>query len=230
METDLLERAVKTEGEMYDTGLRLRGFEVHARPPHHYRHYTEFLLTHPQVFETEVYRDGEFLGEPRWVVGFTRPDGVRQVTYSSYKTEEEAEHARTTYRGATHARLCYSFAVGYKAGARHATKEDGRPWGTVLADDEAYQPMRFELTEEEAAAVLAFREEVDAEWERRSADYLRRDRERTEAIALAAALDDLPASVLNALGGPTHCLECGAEFEEPGHVRSHGMGCDRCDH
>ncbi len=56
---EILEKALKTEGDTYDTGLRLRGYEVHALPPHRYRFCTTFFLVHPEVFATQAYQDGE---------------------------------------------------------------------------------------------------------------------------------------------------------------------------
>lgn len=214
----------------YDTGLRVRGFEVWARPPHHYRHYTTLFLRHPETFSTEVYQNGEFLGAPAWEIGFTRPDGRRQAVYCTFKSRAEAEEHRERF-GAFTARLCCQFEVGYKNGEQWADKTTGRPWGATWErkDEHGFAPFRFDLSESEAAQVLAFREELDAEWTRRSQGWLKREAERTEAIARAAALDGIPASVLNAITGPLECVECGAVFGEPGHVRSHGMGCDRCD-
>jgi hypothetical protein len=226
----LYDIGTKTEGEGYDTGLRLRGFEVWAQPPHHYRHYTTLFVMLPDVFATEAHQDGEWLGgKPRWTVAFRRPDGKWKITYCSYDTREQAEHARNTYRNAKTARLGCQFEVGYKIGEVWSDKEHGRPWGTTWADPAYdYAPLKFDLTVEEAAAVLEFREEMDAVWQDRQAAWIAREKRHDEAVARAVALDALPQSVIHAIAGPTECLECGAVFEEPGHVEAGGMTCDRC--
>ena len=214
-----------TEGDRYDTGIRVRGYAVLGIPPNRYRHYTTFVISHPDVFPTESYQDGEFLGRPSWEVGFVSPDGTRQSIYGSYRSREEAEEVRLKYPTA---RLTGDLRVGYKRDGRFTDKANGDPWG-IAESCRRYVPMNFALTAAEAAVVLEFRETVDAEWNRQAQDFIRRERERTEAVARAAALDDLPPAVLNALYGPTECLECGAVYAEPGRVRDHGMACDRCD-
>lgn len=214
-------------GKCYDTGLRIRGLEVWAITPHRYRHFSEFLLRLPEVFSTEVYEEGVFCGHPAWYVGFRRPDGSMQQTYGTYRSEEEARHARDTYEGATSARLGCIFTVGYKTeNGRWADPTTGQPWGTSWSD---YLPLKFDLTREEAAMVLAFREEADTSWRTENQQWLENERRRDEDIAHAVSLDSLPSSILNALAGPLECLECGATYNESGYVESGGMGCKRCN-
>jgi hypothetical protein len=146
---------------VYDTGLRLRGFQVVARG-------LELYLEHPEEFATEAIRLADNSGDPYWAVGYTRPDGVRQVTYLSYKSLAEAENARNTYRGAKSARLRCRFVVEYRIGNRSSDRQHGRPWGTTWWSEGGYLPFRFDLTEQEAAVVLDFVDEVGGELRRRS--------------------------------------------------------------
>jgi hypothetical protein len=217
MDSAVLAKGTRTEGDPYDTGLRIRNCKVIARPPHHYRHYTTLFLHWPEEFPTEV-REGELCDKPWFEIGFTRPDGVWKATHSGWRTREEAEAARQRF---TTGLLGTQFEVGMR---------DGCPWGKTWADPKLdFAPLCFVLTEEEAAPVIAFRQEMDIAWRERSAAWIAAEDRLTEAQAHAAALDSLSESTLHRLHGPLECLECGATFTEPGHVEPGGMGCDRCN-
>lgn len=236
------------DSESINTGLTIRGFEVWAITPHHYRHGHTFFLRVPGEFQTESYQreNGE------WVVGFNRPDGQRQITYCSYKAREEAEHARTTYPHATMATLNASLNVGYKKTDEKgdylpyvfckADEAGAKAWGAAFGAYPEYAPLKFDLTEEEAAQVNVWREKADADWFGANPDFLPREKKITDAqvagLSETAAEfvvdaketfgDAAVAVITKEAPTTTECLECGAVYEEAGHVESGGMCCDRC--
>ena len=239
-----------TEGAKINTGLTIRGFEVWALTPNHYRHYHTLFLRVPGEFPTEAYEDKS----GRWLVGFLRPDGVRQATYSSYATREEAETARTTYEGATAARIGCQFEVGYKmtdASGHYlpygfcAEGEVGaKAWGKTWVDaNSGYPPLKFDLTEDEARSVIKWREQADAAWLAARPDFVAREQRILDAqsAGLPEAAAEFAVDAVEALGGDsvviiadasaseTECLECGATYPEAGHVEPGGMGCRRCN-
>lgn len=228
MNAALLDVGTKTCGEEYYTGLTLRGHRVIARPPHEYAHYTDFGIELDQDFPAEVFQQCEprHTGDRTWVIGFTLPGGTKIIKYCSYLTREEAEDRKRLF-GCSTFRASATVKVGYKRGSAWADKATGRPWGVTWSDK--YAPLQFTLTEEEAATLLTFQEEMDAAWRAKESGWIRAEEAYAHAVAEAAALDGLPVGLLNQINGPTECLECGAVFSEPGRVQSHGMGCDRCD-
>lgn len=203
----LYDVACHTDGPSYDTGLRLRGFEVWACPPHRYRHFTEFMLVSPETFEPSI-REGR---PGTWDVGFVRPDGKFEVRFCSLERDDAEKLVQS--RAGVHGK------VSWRIRRNIFVFPDGGQ-----ADGGGYAPMDFALTAEEVAQLLAFRTEVDAEWKRRAAEWIRDEAERTDAIARACALDGLPPDTPTEL----ECLECGAVYAEPGHVEAGGMACDRC--
>jgi hypothetical protein len=79
--SEILGKACLTEGPAYDTGLRVRGFEVWGIPPHQYRHFTEFFLRHPQAFGWSIRLCPV---KALWSVGFYTPDGKWNSRYGDY--------------------------------------------------------------------------------------------------------------------------------------------------
>ncbi len=226
--SELLDRACTTEGAAYDTGLRVREFEVWAIPPNRYRHYTEFFLRHPQPLEWSV-RPYEFLGKTEWMIGYELPDGKWRSAWSSQKTEGEAIANIPKYTKGEKPYASCRVNVFYTRNGSFCGKEEGIPAGKVLWEPCLWDAFNFEITQEECALLLEFAEIVDSEWRRRAAAWREAESERTKAIAQAVALESLSPAVVHATFGPTECLECGAVFDEPGHVESGGMGCDRCN-
>lgn len=205
---------------------KFRGMTILADEPDvRYRRYHELYLDGGE-FTTEAYQNGEFLGKPHWVVGFTRPDGSRQATYSGvWTTREEAEHARTTYAGATTARLRISLRVWLDA--------DGNLCGYAGNGGGIgeYAPLEFGRIDDDPdlPAIYAERTALDAAWLQAQEASLAYEDETQRLVANAAALDGIGSGILHKLHGPTECLECGAVYDEPGHVDEGAMGCKRCN-
>lgn len=232
MESSILDRACQTEGEHYDTGIRIKGFEVWGIPPHRYRQFTEFYLRHPQGFPYEVREGRPFLGERQWEIGYETPDGVFRTQWSSFKSEAEAQQRMPVWTKGELAYPTCMLAVAYKSNGMtdgaFVSKGEGIPWGKPWVKDYSWQAFSIEITPDEAQQVLDWAETVQAEWKKRSSDWIAEECDRTEAIAHAVALDGLNPSTLHLAHGPTECLECGATYDKPGHVEPGGMSCDRC--
>lgn len=236
------------DGQSINTGLTLRGFEVHAITPHHYRHYHTLFLRVPGEFLTESYEQ-----QPgRWNVGFLRPDGKWTCSYVGYKTREEAEKARTTYTGATRGTIGCQFEVWYKEIDEEgnvkpyafcsANTPGAKAGGTTWETYPAYAPLKFELTEEEALQIIAWRENADAAWFGANPTFLPREEKITDAqvAGLSETAAEFFVDAKEAFGEEsialvsteapalTECLECGAVYNQPGHVEWGGMACDRC--
>lgn len=239
-----------TEDQPINTGLTIRGFEVWATTPGHYRHYHTLALRMCETFPTEI-ECVDFGGAPYYQISFTRPDGKREFVYSGWRTEQEAINAYETYPNAKTASIGCQFEVGYKE-----TDEEGnykpyafckadipgaKAWGTTWAYD--YAPLKFDLTEEEAEKIIAWREKADAEWFAARPDFLPREKRITEAqvAGLSETAAEFVVDAKEAFGEgavvvikqeastATECLECGAIYDTPGSVEPGGMGCRRCD-
>lgn len=241
------------EDQSVNTGLTLRGFEVWAVTPGHYRHYHTLFLRLPQRFPYEIVPDDLDIypaGE-RWKIGFTRPDGQFSSSWTGC-TREEAEAIFEKYcqDGGT---VGCQFEVNYKRTDENgdylpysfcdATATGAKAWGTTWDTYPAYAPLKFDLTEEEAKQVIAWREQADKDWFAARPDFLPREEKITEAqvaglSATAAEFyvdakeafgDSAVAVVTSEVPTATECLECGATYDHPGHVEPGGMGCDRCN-
>lgn len=239
-----------SEDKSMNIGLTLRGFEVWAVTPGHYRHYHTLFLRVPGEFPTEAYQEKS----GRWVIGYTRPDGERSVIYSPFKTKEEAECARNTYANAKFGRIACQFEVGYKktdADGNYmpyafcdANYSGAKAWGTTWDTYPAYAPLKFDLTEEEAKQIIAWREQADKDWFSENTYFLLREKKITDAQvsgfsetaaeffvdvqetfgdsgAVAVICNELPAAI--------ECLECGTIYNKPGSVDAGAMGCIRCN-
>ena len=83
------------------------------------------------------------------------------------------------------------------------------------------------LAEEDAnvAALLAEVRALDLAWAEAHREALAYENETQRLVAHAVAAAALPPQLM---ATETECLECGATYDEPGHVESGGMSCDRC--
>lgn len=228
----ILSAACQTEGEVYDTGLRIREFEVWGIPPHHYRHYTEFYLRHPQPFPYEVRKDEKpFLGSYRWSIGFQTPDGKWRTRWQCQESKEEAQRNMERWTDGWAYATC-GINVFYtrtgKPDGSFCDKSQGIPCGVILDRDYNWNVFNIEVAPGEAQRLLDFAEEVQASWKLRASKWIRREAKTLKAVASAVAFDDLSPAIINSIYGATECLECGAIYDEPGHVEAGGMGCDRC--
>jgi hypothetical protein len=187
---------------MFNTGITIRGFEVWACEPDHYRHYHTLFLRLPQEFPTEI-REYEWLDRTYWKIAFDRPDGVEQVVYGTLRSRAEAEKAHQTWTNAQTGRVGCQFEVGYKktdAAGNYlpsafcdATAPTAKPWGTTWADPKFdCAPLKFDLTPEEALTTIEWRNQADAAWFAAHPHFLENERRRTRAEAeFAASLGSL---------------------------------------
>lgn len=236
-----------------NTGITLRGFEVHANEPSHYRHYHTLFLRVPGAFPTQI-ECVEFCGAPWYQITLTRPDGKQQMVYSGWRTEAEAQEAFETYPNGKAGHVGCQFEVGYKLTDTEGNylpyqfcKADAvgaKAWGATWAKPEYgdYAPLKFDLTEAEAREVIAWREQADEQWFAAHPDFLPREEKITQAqvAGLSEGAAEFFVDAKEAFGddavalvGPLsttaiECLECGAVYDEPGHVEPGAMGCDRC--
>lgn len=198
-----------------NTGLKIRGFEVWANKPHHYRHYHELFLVDPQVYRTEVRESAD---KPSWKplsydVGYQRADGVWCVWFN-HTSRATAERSQQEHPTARHGVVLVLDAPANPGG--------GVTWwqNTAGAPDERFN---FTLTASEVEEVRKWRDAADSQDRVARADWYAAEAQETIAQAHAAAMAGLPR-----IPRETECLECGAVYQEPGHVESGGMSCDRC--
>jgi DNA-directed RNA polymerase subunit RPC12/RpoP len=152
---------------------------------------------------------------------FRRLQAPRREAYARVRAAlAEAESRRAEAR-----RAALEMAERVPAGTR---KEDFLPFVTaVLQHFAAAQGVALE--HDEAAASFA----IASEQLQYLADFRRltgRDFDPARDIVTRAEVEALPVTP-PAPPAPVvyECLECGAAFDEPGHVESGGMGCDRCN-
>jgi hypothetical protein len=233
-----LELACQTDGELFDTGIRVRGLEVWANPPNRYAHCLTLKLVYPDPIQTKLVqlppRNYTVHGVITpdlfiWCLCLPHPSGDGYRTLYKVSSEEKVKHLQEKYPVE---KLICDFVVNYKSNGQtdgaFTSKEEGIPWGISwgLRREDEWEGFKFQLSREEAAEVLEYTEFVNAEWQRRSQGWIDAESRRTLAIAKAVALDDLHLPVESDL---LECLECGAIYTEPGHVEIGGMSCDRCD-
>ena len=219
----LMNLACETEGASYDTGIRIQGLEVWGIPPHKYRHYTEFYLQYPQSFSPEV----KETKPGNWEIGYVANDGVFRSRYSSFKSKEEAESKIIEFGLKEFYPNCPINVFYTKTGkvdGSFADKESGIACGVPLTNHGCnWDVFNITVLPEEAEALLNFGNLVQAEWEKRAKSWRDHEAKKLEAVAKVVASEGL----INH-NGLTECFECGATFDEPGHVEWGGMGCDYC--
>lgn len=233
---------------MKNTGITVRGFELWAEEPNHYRHGHILYLRLPSIFQTEV-REFTYSTKTSYEIGFVRPDGQFQSCYSGKRTREDTERARIAWDAET-AILGCEVNVGYKrAGGgplAFCTADDplAVAWGTTIVDDEyGYAPLNFDLTPTEALKLIRWREQADAEWFAANPGFLPREAKILEAqvaglspnaaeflVDAVQGFGPLSVAVLTGAEGRglLECFECGAVYTEPGSVEVGGMSCERC--
>jgi hypothetical protein len=220
-----VESACETDGPLFFTGITLQGLELWAVPPNRYSHVLAFCLQTKEAFETIARKsDYQISGKDQFEVACPYPDNTGfTALYVGYSTLEEAEDRRERFNCKTH-KLNVRLNVGYKTEGVWSTKsEGGTPWSIVLAD--GWPGLFRSLTPEEAELVLEYSELAQDEWQRRSQQWIDAENRRTELIAQACARDAINIPYVTEL----ECFECGAVYEEPGHVEAGGMSCDRCN-
>lgn len=222
--SELMDLACQTEGNSYDTKLRIQGLEVWGIPPHQYRHYTEFFLQYPTSFPSEVQEvDGKY-----WDVGYVAGDGKFRSRYGSYKSREEALSVINVFEIKEFYANCPINVFYTKTGEPDGSFSDedlGVACGVVLVDRGCdWEVFNISVTPEEAELILGFEKLVQAEWESRATDWRKHQESRLQAVAEATASEGLRF----ASSGLLECLECGATYDEPGHVEYGGMSCDLC--
>lgn len=223
----ILDKACKTEGEDYNTGLKIKEFEVWATPPHRYRHCTEFYLRYPHPFPYEVKEQEEPNLPQQWNIGFYTPDGKWHSSWIGINSREGAEWGIKNWtNGYAYAtcRVNFFYTKTGIADGSFCDKEEGIPVGVVLQDERTWTAFQqVTISQEEARIILEFQETVQKFWKERAKSWRKKEAERVEAVARAVASEDLP-STNNLL----ECFECGATYNEPGHVDFGGMCCDKC--
>src|SRR5260370_33379617 len=204
-----------SEPKTFDTYLRIRGYEIWATEPNHYRHYHTLSLRDSRRFPVSIIPDTarSTEGDQRFNVGFRRPNGQHQYKFVGV-TRAEADDLLARYPEPM--QISTQFEIAYKkAGEPYKFYSDdstgARPWGTTWEDKDCaysyWEPLDFDLTEAEALQVIQWRNQADQNWFADHPGFKESEARLVNAHAHAAAAADLPAEAFNTA---ITCLECGA--------------------